>query len=146
MASIRKEVLIEARPEEVWDAVRDWGSLHQRLVPGFATDCRVEDDARIVTFFTGAVIKELFISCDDEHRRLAWSIVDGPYRHHNASVQVLDGGPGRTRFVWLADVLPDAAAERTAALMERGSQIAKATLEAASAPAYVNAARRADGV
>lgn len=31
------------------DAVRDWGPLHQRLVSGFATDARVEGDARVVT-------------------------------------------------------------------------------------------------
>ena len=34
MASIRKEILLDARPEEVWDAVRDIGALHTRLVPG----------------------------------------------------------------------------------------------------------------
>ena len=37
MASIRKEILIEASTEHVWAAVRDVGALHQRLVPGLPT-------------------------------------------------------------------------------------------------------------
>jgi hypothetical protein len=32
MASVRKQIEIDARPEEVWDAVRDFGALHERLV------------------------------------------------------------------------------------------------------------------
>ena len=31
MASIRKEILVNAPPEQVWDAVRDVGAVHQRL-------------------------------------------------------------------------------------------------------------------
>ncbi|HEX8646616.1 MAG TPA: SRPBCC family protein [Thermoleophilaceae bacterium] len=132
MASIRKEALIDASPDEVWDAVRDWGALHERLVPGFATGARVEGDARIVTFFTGAVVRERFVALDESERRLVWSIVDGPYEHHNASAQVFPADGGRTRFVWQADLLPDAAAERTSELMERGTGVVKETLEAAA--------------
>jgi hypothetical protein len=130
MASIRKQVLIEASPDDVWDAVRDWGALHERLVPGFATDTRVEDGARVVTFFTGAVLREVIVTVDDEERRLVWSIVDGPYRHHNGSVEVLDEPGGGTRYVWRTDLLPDDATERTNEMMERGIRVAKETLEA----------------
>ena len=35
MATICKEILIDAPPEHVWDALRDFGALHERLVPGF---------------------------------------------------------------------------------------------------------------
>ncbi|HEX3563680.1 MAG TPA: SRPBCC family protein, partial [Solirubrobacterales bacterium] len=83
MASIRKEIQIDAPPEKVWDAVRDFGALHERLVPGFVTDCRMDGEDRIVTFASGAVVREVLIDLDDEQRRLVWSIVDGPYRHHN---------------------------------------------------------------
>ena len=131
MASIRKEALIHASADEVWDAVRDWGALHERLVPGFVTDAQVDGDARVVTFFTGAVLREAIVTVDDDARRLVWSIVDGPYEHHNASAQVLPEADGRSLFVWLADLLPDAAAARTDQMMERGTQVAKETLEAA---------------
>ena len=33
MASIQKDIIIDARPEDVWDALRDFGALHTRLVP-----------------------------------------------------------------------------------------------------------------
>jgi uncharacterized protein YndB with AHSA1/START domain len=135
MASIRTEALIDASPEQVWDAVRDWGRLHERLVPGFATDARVEGGARIVTFFTGTVLKEVIVSLDDDERRLAWSIVDGPYEHHHASAQVIEEAGGRARFVWVADVLPDATAGPTSEMMERGTQVVKETLEASAAAA-----------
>src|SRR5882762_30789 len=38
MASIRKEIVIEASPKRVWDAVRDVGAVHERLAPGFVVD------------------------------------------------------------------------------------------------------------
>src|SRR6266403_1398835 len=69
MASIRKEILLDARAEDVWDAVRDIGALHIRLVPGFVTDTRLEEGARIVTFGNGMVVRELIVDLDDQARR-----------------------------------------------------------------------------
>ncbi|HEY5831235.1 MAG TPA: SRPBCC family protein, partial [Hyphomicrobiaceae bacterium] len=40
MASIRKEIMIEARAGDVWDAIRDVGAIHQRLAPGFVVDTK----------------------------------------------------------------------------------------------------------
>lgn len=130
MAHVRKEILIDANPEDAWAAVRDWGALHQRLVPGFVIDTQLDGDERIVTFFNGTVLRELLVDLDDEARRLAWSIVDGPYTHHNASAQVFPANAGGSRFVWTADLLPNELAERTAALMQQGTNVVKQTLEA----------------
>ncbi|HEX8053745.1 MAG TPA: SRPBCC family protein [Thermoleophilaceae bacterium] len=132
MATVRKEAVIDASPDKVWDAVRDWGALHERLVPGFATDARVEGRTRMVTFFTGMVLEERIVTVDEAERRLVWSIVNGPYEHHNGVAQVLAEEDGRARFVWTADLLPDEAEERTGEMMERGTQVAKETLEAAA--------------
>ena len=52
MATIIKEILIDARPDDVWDAVRDFGQVHKRLVPGFVTECQLEGDTRVVTRLT----------------------------------------------------------------------------------------------
>jgi uncharacterized protein YndB with AHSA1/START domain len=128
MASVRKEILIDANPDDVWAALRDWGAVHERLVPGFVTDARLDGDDRIVTFFTGAVVREVLIDLDEEARRLVWSVVDGPYTHHNGAAQVLESD-GRTRFVWVADFLPHELTERTDALMGRGISVIKETLE-----------------
>src|SRR5262245_41559453 len=45
MASIRKEIRIEAPVDRVWDALKDVGALHTKLVPGFVTDTRMEGKA-----------------------------------------------------------------------------------------------------
>ena len=74
-------------------------------------------------------MREVLIDLDDDARRLVWSVVDGPYTHHNGAAQVFADG-GRTRFVWVADFLPDELAERTDGLMERGIGVIKETMEA----------------
>jgi hypothetical protein len=130
MASIRTEIKVDASPAEVWSAVRDWGALHERLVPGFVVDARLDDGDRIVTFFNGTTVREVLVDLDDDARRLVWSIVDGPYTHHNGSAQVLADGNHAARFVWVADLLPDALAAPTAEMMERGTRVVKQTLEA----------------
>jgi hypothetical protein len=129
MASVRKEVVIDAAPDEVWGAVRDWARPHERLVPGFVVDARLEGDDRIVTFFNGAVARERLVDLDDDDHRLVWSVVDGPYSHHNASAQVFPAYDGRTRFVWIADLLPHELGEMIDGLMERGVAVVRETLE-----------------
>ena len=130
MATIRKEIHIGVRPEKVWDALRDFGALHERLVPGFVTDCRMDGKDRIVTFASGAVVREVLIDSDDDARRLAWSIVDGPYQHHNGVAQVFSEGEG-SRFVWTTDLLAaDDVVQVTEQSMETGVGVAKKTLEA----------------
>jgi hypothetical protein len=117
-------------PEKVWDALRDFGALHERLVPGFVTDCRMHGEDRIVTFASGAVVREVLIDSDDDARRLAWSIVDGPYQHHNGVAQVFAEGEG-SRFVWTTDLLAaDDVVQVTEQSMETGVGVAKKTLEA----------------
>ena len=132
MASIRKEAVIAAPAAQVWDALSDWPVIHERLAPGFILDARVEGEDRVITAFTGNVVRERIIAVDHEQRRLVWTIVDGPYEHHNGSAQVIDDGDGRCRFVWIADVLPHGAAAPTDQLMERGTDVIKQTMEAAA--------------
>ena len=107
MASIHKEILIDANPDDVWDALRDFGALHTRLVPSFVTDTKLDGDARIVTFANGTVAREILVDCDEARRRLVYAIVSERIRQHSASAQVFAASDGRTRFVWIADVLPN---------------------------------------
>jgi hypothetical protein len=87
---------------------------------------------RIVTFANGSALREVLVDSDDDARRLVWSIVNGPYTHHNGSAQVFSDGSG-TRFVWVADLLPNELADPTGAMMEQGINVIKETLEAAAA-------------
>jgi carbon monoxide dehydrogenase subunit G len=129
MATIIKRVSIDVAPQRVWDAVRDWGAVHQRLCPGVLTDTTVDGEARIVTFANGLVARELIVEVDDEDRRLVWAVVGTKLlSHHNGAMQVLAEGQG-SRVVWTADLLPHAAAPQVAGLMEAGCAAMKATLE-----------------
>jgi Polyketide cyclase / dehydrase and lipid transport len=136
MASIRKEISIDARPDEVWDALRDFGAVHERLVPGFVTDTRLEgEDVRVVTFFNGVAAREVLVGVDDEARRLAYSVVESPLgiKHYNGSAQVFADGDVRSRFVWIVDVLPHDVAGPVSGLMEQGIGVVKRTLESTAA-------------
>ena len=122
MASVHREIVIRRPPADVWDALADAGALHTRLAPGFVADCRLEPGARIVTFANGMVARELIVDVDAERRRIAWSVVGGRLSHHNASAQVLDQGADAraSRFVWIADFLPDEHAPAIAAMIDHG--------------------------
>ena len=120
MASIHKDIIIDARPADVWDAVRDFGALHQRLVPGFVTDTRLNGDARIVTFANGTVARELLVDCDDARRRLVYAVVSERVKQHSASVQVTAEADGRSRLAWTVDVLPHEIAPYMDAQMDLG--------------------------
>ncbi|MEX2207649.1 MAG: SRPBCC family protein [Myxococcota bacterium] len=128
MASIRREVVIDAAPERAWDALRDVGAIHERLAPGFVTDVALEPGARVVTFGNGMVVRERIVDVDEGARRVAWSATGGQLSHHNASAQVFAEGAGRTRFVWIADLLPDEAAPAIAAMIEQGLGVIQKTL------------------
>lgn len=128
MATLHKEISIEARPEDVWAAVRDIGALHTRLVPGFVVDTRLEPDARVVTFGNGMVVREPIISLDDERRRLAWSSSGGTTSHYNAVLQVSAEGP-RTRVTWTIDLLPHDKAPAVEGMQNQGLAVMKETLE-----------------
>jgi hypothetical protein len=130
MASIRKNILLAASPDAVWAAVRDVGVPHQRLTPGVLVDCRLDGEARIVTFANGLVVRELLVDLDQELRRFCWAAVGGRLIHHNASMQVFPDGAGKSRLVWIADLLPDAMAPAVEALMDEGAAAIKKTLEA----------------
>jgi carbon monoxide dehydrogenase subunit G len=137
MASIRREMVVAASAEKIWEIVRDIGEIHHRLVPGFVTECRLEGEgeARIVTFGNGLVVREAIVDLDDAARRLAWSATGGQLTHYNASMQVFSEGDQRSRMVWIADLLPHEAAGAIGAMIDEGMRVMKRTLEAAPAAA-----------
>jgi len=121
MASIYKEIIIDAHPDDVWDALRDFGAVHTRLAPGFVTDTKLDGDARIVTFANGSVARETLVDCDEMRRRLVYAIASERLKQHSASAQVLAESDGRTRFVWITDVLPNEIAPYIDAQMDQGA-------------------------
>lgn len=130
MATIYKEFIVEADAAQVWDALRDFGAVHTRLAPGFLTDCKLDGKgARIVSFANGLVARELLVGIDEPNRRLAYTVTGGQARHHHASAQVFAHGEGRSRFVWITDVLPDELGAHIAPMMDQGGLAMKKMLE-----------------
>jgi carbon monoxide dehydrogenase subunit G len=131
MATIHREVHIQADPEKVWSALRDVGALHTRLCPGFVIDTKMDGDAaRIVTFGNGRTAREEIVSVDDARRRVAWAIVGGPLVHYNGAAQVIPLPEGGCRFTWTSDLLPNEAAPAVQAMIEDGIATIKRTQEA----------------
>jgi len=127
MASIIREITVEATAEQAWAAVRDVGAVHRRLVPGIVVEATVADGLRHVRFANGLEIDEAIVSVDDAHRRVVYA-VQNRASHHQASMQVRADGPDRCRFVWITDVLPDDAAGRFAAVMDQALPVIQYTL------------------
>jgi carbon monoxide dehydrogenase subunit G len=121
MASIHKDIPIDAQPADVWAAVRDFGAVHQRLAPGFVIDARLDGDARIVTFANGNVAREQLVDCDEARRRLVYAIANERVSHYSASVQVVADGEARTRLIWIVDVLPHEIAPYIDAQMDQAA-------------------------
>lgn len=121
MASIHKDIALDASAQEVWDAVRDFGALHRRLVPGFVLDTRLDGDSRIVTFANGVVARELLVDCDDRRQRLVYAVISERVKQHSASVQIVANGDGACRLLWTVDVLPHEIAPYMDAQMDQGA-------------------------
>lgn len=131
MATIYKDFEVNAAPEFVWEAIKDVGAVHTRLAKGFVTDCVLTDGIRTVTFANGFAVREQIVAIDDEHRRLAYSSVGGRASHHNAYFQVIAGADGRSRLLWVTDLLPDEVRAPIAQMVELGSSAIRQTLEQA---------------
>jgi hypothetical protein len=120
MASIKREVLLHAPIEVVWDALRDVGALHTRLVPGFVVDTKMDGEVRIVTFANGMVVREPIISIDETERRVCWTALGTAMTHYNGSFQLFESDSEHTRGVWIADLLPHDAAAIALPMIEDG--------------------------
>jgi hemoglobin len=151
VVSIRYEVDVEAPAAEVWDAVRDVGSVHRRLLPGRIADARMEGDVRILTFPDGHEVRELIVGVDDANRRLAYAVVGGspmPLERHHASLEVLPRGGTGSRLVWVTDVLPHHLGAEVEARMRVGAHEMRSVLErhAGGLPSVHDAAGGAEGL
>src|SRR4051794_7181401 len=75
----------------------------------------------------GMTARERLVALDDVARRIAYSVIGDTMRpeHDNAVMQIIAEGPGRCRFVWSRDLLPDELAQPLHAGMEAAAAIIK---------------------
>src|SRR4029453_5581832 len=129
MAAIHIEMPIRAPASQVWEALAATGDAHLAFA-GVLTDCRLEgEDVRVATFANGQVIKERIISVDPQRMRIAYGVIESQFVHHSASMQVVPRSDDECVFVWIADVLPHAAAAMITPLMEQGARALRSVME-----------------
>ena len=129
MATVIKEIELEASAGKAWALLRDFGAAHLAF-PGVLTDSRLDGDVRSVTFANGQVVRERIVTIDDARRRLAYGVIEGRFRHHSASIEVIAAGPQNCRVIWTGDFLPDEAAGVVAPLFELGAAALRRALTA----------------
>jgi len=129
MASIQKEFDVGSPAHDVWDAVRDFDAVHTRLAPGFVTNAVMDGDSRLVTFSNGTSARELLVDCDDAKRRLVYAVISERIKQHSASVQILENDDGRSKFIWIVDVLPNEIAPYISEQMDLSVAAMKKKLE-----------------
>jgi len=128
MAAVHVETRIRASAQQVWQALAATGEAH-RAFAGVLKDCRLEsEDLRIATFANGMVVTERIVSVEPERMRFAYSVLE-KFVHHSATMQVVARGANEWDFVWIADVLPHAAAASITPLMEQGAKALRAVME-----------------
>jgi carbon monoxide dehydrogenase subunit G len=130
MASLHRDISIDASPDSVWSIVRDFGGV-QKLAPGFVTEARLEGDARIVTFANGNVAREVLVDCNEARRRLVYAIRNERVQHYNAAVEVVADGVANSRLVWTVDVLPHEIAPYISSQMEQAARAMQQALSRA---------------
>ena len=131
MASIYKELAVEVGPEQAWSELRRVGEAHKLFAP-VLVDGQFNGDVRTVRFANGMVVQERILDVDEQRRRVSYTVVDGPgMLYHHASMQVVDAGPGRCRFVWITDFLPREIESNLTPLIEQGANALKNNLEKA---------------
>lgn len=129
MAYFQHEVKVNAPAGPAWDALRDVGNLHRRLVRGFVTECSFDGETRHLKFANGAAAAERIIAVSDADRRVSWSAVSERLSHHNASAQIFPEGDSACRVVWTVDLLPDTMAPAIEQMVLAGLQAIRSTLE-----------------
>jgi len=140
MASIRKEIIVDVGAESAWDALRRVGQPHTLFAP-VLTSSNLEGDVRTVRFANGKVISERILDVDEEHRRVAYAVVEPQgMTYHHASMEIGLAGPGRCTFLWITDFLPAEAAAALQPLIDQGADALKRNLEQAGTAARASAA------
>jgi uncharacterized protein YndB with AHSA1/START domain len=103
-ASVRRDVRINAAPDDVWAVVGDPTRLGEWF-PGVAS-CAVEGTSRVVTTGAGLPMPEELLTVDRLQRRFQYRITAPPFREHLATVDVHDLGDGTSLVVYGTDADP----------------------------------------
>jgi hypothetical protein len=127
MASIYYDTVVSGSPTAAWDVLDRYtrselhvfsGATDEREEFVSGSDERPDGHYRVVTDGEGNDVWELNVSTDAEHKRASYT-VPGLFgaTHHHASMQIIEED-GKTKLVWITDVLPDSFAEQLASFYD----------------------------
>ncbi len=128
MASIRREVVVRVPVDKAWASLRRVELAH-KLFAGVLVSGSIEGDVRTVKFANGMVVRERIIDIDDVQKRIAYTVLDGLFEHHSASMQIAPLDTSSCLFIWVSDFLPNERRELVEPLVAQGCQALKHNLE-----------------
>jgi hypothetical protein len=122
MATIYREVDLDAHADEAWRRLADVGAVDKLI--DYLGPVTVDGDRRSCSLGDQGELNELIVTVDHDRRRLAYSIRESPlkFTHHSASWQVTPEGD-KSRLVWITDVKPDSAAALEALIDQTADSI-----------------------
>lgn len=129
MATIKRQIMLNRHADEVWKELADF-SAATRLFDGLVTGCETRGDRRSLTLANGLKINQQLVTLDEADRRLVYTVLNGFFTHHIASMQILPKGKGCI-LVWICDFLPNEVAGRIAPLVDAGCEAVQRSFEAA---------------
>jgi hypothetical protein len=128
MSSIWWEETIAVPAEIAWASLRRVDRAHELFAP-VLVDGSISGDVRTVTFANGLVVRERILDVDETRRRISYTVLDGVFEHHNASMQIVPIDAKSCRFVWITDFLPAGKSDMVKPLVEQGSKAIASNIE-----------------
>ena len=105
MGTIRREVIIDRPPDEVWPQIGDPEAI-AGWFPGMVA-ATVEGTSRIITAASGIPLPEEIVTNDPILRRFQYRVVAPMLRSHLGTVDVFDLHDGRSLVSYSTDADPD---------------------------------------
>ena len=133
MSTIWWEEDLEVPAETAWALLRRVDLAHELFAP-VLVDGRMEGGIRTVTFANGLVVRERIVDVDEARWRIAYTVLDGLFEHHAASMQIVPVDARTCRFVWITDFLPADKAAMVQPLVEQGSRALARNIESRAGP------------
>jgi hypothetical protein len=105
VGTIRREVIIDRPPDDVWALIGDPAAI-AGWFPGMV-DAKVEGSSRVITAESGIPLPEEIVTNDPILRRFQYRVVGPMMRHHLGTVDVFDLHDGRSLVSYSTDADPD---------------------------------------
>ena len=132
MATIYRETEINVSVGKLWEAISDVDNVDKLL--SYLESAEMDGDFRTYAMDCGGQLRELIVTIDQESRRVAYFIVEGPFgfEHHSSSWRAIADGAKDT-FIWETDVMSDSIIEILEPVIDQSIDDIRTAIESAGA-------------